>query len=113
MSSEPGLDEGFPHQGWTTRALACAALAWLAGCSEPGPPAGTPPAAGGLFNAVETIGTRGTGMGQFTKPRSLALDQQDNLFVVDMTGRVQKFSPHGEVLLSWRMPETDLGKPKG
>jgi len=62
---------------------------------------------------VETIGTRGTGMGQFTKPRSLALDQQDNLFVVDMTGRVQKFSPHGEVLLSWRMPETDLGKPKG
>jgi DNA-binding beta-propeller fold protein YncE len=30
-----------------------------------------------------------------------------------MTGRVQKFSPRGEVISSWRMPETDLGKPKG
>jgi ABC-type Fe3+ transport system permease subunit/DNA-binding beta-propeller fold protein YncE len=66
-----------------------------------------------LFQRVETIGTRGTGMGQFVKPRSLALDRDDNLYVVDMTGRVQKFSPRGEVLLSWRMPETDLGKPKG
>jgi sugar lactone lactonase YvrE len=62
---------------------------------------------------AEIIGTRGTGMGQFTKPRSLALDRADNLYVVDMTGRVQKFSPSGEVLTSWRMPETDLGKPKG
>jgi len=32
---------------------------------------------------------------------------------VDMTGRVQKFSPSGEFLLSWRMPQTDLGRPKG
>src|SRR5256885_15999350 len=37
----------------------------------------------------------------------------DNLFVVDMTGRVQKFSPEGKFLLSWQMPQTDLGKPKG
>jgi DNA-binding beta-propeller fold protein YncE len=65
------------------------------------------------FSHAEIIGTRGTGLGQFTKPRSLALDRDDNLFVVDMTGRVQKFSPRGEILSSWRMPETDLGKPKG
>ena len=30
-----------------------------------------------------------------------------------MTGRVQKFSPSGAYLLSWQMPQTDLGKPKG
>jgi DNA-binding beta-propeller fold protein YncE len=30
-----------------------------------------------------------------------------------MTGRVQKFSPGGVFLLSWQMPQTDLGKPKG
>ncbi|MBK8000497.1 MAG: hypothetical protein IPK15_17720 [Verrucomicrobia bacterium] len=66
-----------------------------------------------VFSHVEVIGARGTGLGQFTKPRSLALDRDDNLFVVDLTGRVQKFSPGGEVLSSWRMPETDLGKPKG
>lgn len=66
-----------------------------------------------VFSHAEIIGTRGTGLGQFTKPRSLALDRDDHLFVVDLTGRVQKFSTSGEVLSSWRMPETDLGKPKG
>jgi len=62
---------------------------------------------------VEVIGARGTGLGQFNKPRSLALDREDNLYVVDLTGRVQKFSPVGQWLASWRLPETDLGKPKG
>ncbi|HSH15502.1 MAG TPA: 6-bladed beta-propeller, partial [Verrucomicrobiae bacterium] len=62
---------------------------------------------------MEIIGARGTALGQFNKPRSLAVDKEDNLYVVDMTGRVQKFSPRGDFLLSWQMPETDLGKPKG
>ena len=66
-----------------------------------------------LFSSVEVIGSRGAGPGQFNKPRSLALDTNDNLFVVDMTGRVQKFSPEGKFLLSWQMPQTDIGKPKG
>ena len=66
-----------------------------------------------LFARVEIIGSRGTLPGQFNKPRSVALDTNDNLFVVDMTGRVQKFSPQGVYLSSWQMPETDKGKPKG
>ena len=68
---------------------------------------------GRLFAHVLIIGSRGTALGQFNKPRSVAVDRQDNLYVVDMTGRVQKFSPEGEFLLSWQMPQTDLGKPKG
>jgi DNA-binding beta-propeller fold protein YncE len=43
----------------------------------------------------------------------VAVDAQDNLYVVDMTGRVQKFSSNGVFLLSWQMEQTDLGKPKG
>jgi ABC-type Fe3+ transport system permease subunit/DNA-binding beta-propeller fold protein YncE len=66
-----------------------------------------------LFTGVEVIGTRGTGAGQFNKPRALAVDRDDNLYVVDLTGRIQKFSPQGQYLLSWQMPETDIGKPKG
>jgi DNA-binding beta-propeller fold protein YncE len=66
-----------------------------------------------IFSRVEIIGTFGTGVGQLNKPRSVAIDKEDNLYVVDMTGRVQKFSPRGEVITSWRLPETDLGKPKG
>ena len=35
-----------------------------------------------IFSHVEIVGTRGTGAGQFNKPRSLTLDTNDNLFVV-------------------------------
>jgi DNA-binding beta-propeller fold protein YncE/ABC-type spermidine/putrescine transport system permease subunit II len=66
-----------------------------------------------LFGSVEIIGERGTAAGQFNKPRSVAVDTNDNLFVIDMTGRVQKFSPQGKFLFSWEMPQTELGKPKG
>jgi ABC-type Fe3+ transport system permease subunit/DNA-binding beta-propeller fold protein YncE len=66
-----------------------------------------------IFSHVEIIGRRGTGAGEFNKPRSLTCDTNDNLYVADMTGRIQKFSPEGKFLLSWQMPQTDLGKPKG
>ncbi len=66
-----------------------------------------------LFSHVEVIGERGRGPGQFNKPRSVAVDREDNLYVADLTGRVQKFAPDGTYLLAWQMPETELGKPKG
>jgi len=87
----------------------CAVL--LTSCS--GDQRASAPVQSQFFSAVEVIGRRGTGLGEFNKPRSLALDAQDNLYVVDMTGRVQKFSPSGAYLMSWQMPQTDKGKPKG
>ncbi len=69
-----------------------------------------------LFSGVQVIGTRGVGVGEFNKPRSLAVDHDDNLYVVDMTGRVQKFSPEGKFLLSWQMLKDiphPVGEPKG
>jgi ABC-type Fe3+ transport system permease subunit/DNA-binding beta-propeller fold protein YncE len=66
-----------------------------------------------LFERAEVIGSRGVGIGEFNKPRSVAVDLQDNVYSVDMTGRVQKFSPEGKYELSWQMPQTEKGKPKG
>jgi ABC-type Fe3+ transport system permease subunit/sugar lactone lactonase YvrE len=66
-----------------------------------------------FFDRVEVIGKQGVGPGEFNKPRSIALDEEDNLYVVDMTGRVQKLDADGNYILSWQMPETDLGRPKG
>ncbi|MGZ4961461.1 MAG: 6-bladed beta-propeller [Limisphaerales bacterium] len=66
-----------------------------------------------LFESVQVIGTRGTALGQLNKPRSVAVDLNDNLYVVDMTARVQKFSPDGKFLTSWQLTQTDKGKPKG
>ena len=82
-----------------------------AGCDR-GPSDGTA-VKSALFSGVQVIGARGAALGQFSKPRSLAVDAQDNLYVVDMTGRVQKFASNGTFVSSWQMPQTDLGKPKG
>jgi DNA-binding beta-propeller fold protein YncE len=92
--------------------LAVLGLCLLPGCG-PGDASKEHPLASELFSRVEVIGSRGSALGQFNKPRSVAVDGMDNLYVVDMTGRVQKFSPRGEFLLSWQLPQTDLGKPKG
>ncbi len=86
--------------------------ALFAGCARQAA-SDTVPIASTLFDRVKIIGSRGVGVGQLNKPRSVAVDAKDNLYVVDMTGRVQKFSPDGTFLLSWQMPQTDLGKPKG
>lgn len=96
------------------RALAALALMTVAagsGCERSG--LEKPSLESRLFERVEIIGRRGTGAGELNKPRSVALDRQDNLYVVDVTGRVQKFSRDGEYLMGWQMEETDLGKPKG
>jgi ABC-type Fe3+ transport system permease subunit/DNA-binding beta-propeller fold protein YncE len=76
-------------------------------------PKATPSLSSHLFASVQLFGSRGVGVGQLNKPRSVAVDNSDNLYVVDMTGRVQKFSSNGVFLLSWQMPQTDRGKPKG
>ena len=88
------------------------ALLLFAGCT-PSAPSSQAPLASQLFRRVQIIGSRGVGVGELNKPRSVAVDTKDNLYVVDMTGRVQKFSSNGVFMLSWQMPQTDLGKPKG
>jgi ABC-type Fe3+ transport system permease subunit/DNA-binding beta-propeller fold protein YncE len=94
-----------------TAALVLAATFLLAGCKLHS--SSDAPLDSQIFSHVQIIGSRGVGVGQLNKPRSVAIDAQENLFVIDMTGRVQKFSPNGIFLLSWQMPQTDLGKPKG
>jgi DNA-binding beta-propeller fold protein YncE len=84
----------------------------IVGCA-PQPSSDQAPLQSQLFGYAQIIGSRGVGVGEFNKPRSVAVDAQDNLYAVDMTGRVQKFSSNGVYRLAWQMPQTDLGKPKG
>ncbi len=60
------------------------------------------------FSRAEVIGSRGVGIGEFSKPRSVTVDREDNFYVVDWTGRVQKFAPDGRCLMSWQIPTTDF-----
>lgn len=87
-------------------------LATLAACS-PSDSAREARLESKLFDRAIVFSSRGVGIGEVNKPRSLTCDTNGNVYVVDMTGRVQKFSPEGKYLSHWQMPETDLGKPKG
>jgi DNA-binding beta-propeller fold protein YncE len=67
-----------------------------------------PPAARGyaqnptLLQPLAVWGKLGTGRGEFSEPRSVAVDRSGNLYVADMKNdRVQKLSPTGEVLAVW------------
>ena len=92
--------------------IAIMALISITGCS-PSASSNSAPLQSRFFGHAEVIATRGVGPGEVNKPRSLAVDHNDDVFVADMTGRIQKFSPDGRFLLSWQMPNTTLGKPKG
>jgi DNA-binding beta-propeller fold protein YncE/ABC-type molybdate transport system permease subunit len=109
MDSRGGWQNG---RVLTNAATLTMALALFVGCS-PAPSNNSAPLHSQFYEQAVVIATRGVGVGEVNKPRSLAMDHDDNLYVADMTGRIQKFSPDGKPLLSWQMPNTALGKPKG
>ena len=83
---------------------ACVFVALLgAGCNES---ASIPKAPTAIF------GELGLGPGKFKYPRSITADET-NLFVVDKTGRVQRFSEDGAFQGEWMMPNIEHGMPVG
>lgn len=58
-------------------------------------------------------GKFGYGPGQFQKPRAIAIDQANEIYIVDMTGRIQVFDADGNFLRVWRTPEITNGRPTG
>ncbi|MEQ8789749.1 MAG: NHL repeat-containing protein [Pirellulaceae bacterium] len=63
---------------------------------------------------LETVwGRHGVSDGRFVKPRAIAIDDQDQLYIVDMTARIQVFDRDGNWLRSWQTPEFLNGKPSG
>jgi ABC-type Fe3+ transport system permease subunit/DNA-binding beta-propeller fold protein YncE len=78
----------------------------LAGCGgKSAPPEET--------KVLFTFGETGRGQGQFIHPRAIDITDDGRLFVVDKTGRIQKFSSEGEYLATIEMPLIELGKPTG
>jgi DNA-binding beta-propeller fold protein YncE len=61
--------------------------------------------------AVEVIGGPGSSDGRFATPRGGAWDPRGFLYVVDKTGRIQKFDASGKFVLGWMPPAVELGHP--
>jgi DNA-binding beta-propeller fold protein YncE len=58
-------------------------------------------------------GRSGISEGRFRKPRAIAVDANDHLYVVDMTARIQVFDADGKYLYQWETPAHDNGRPTG
>ena len=81
-----------------------AQIAVLAGCTDSG---------SGPSKDVLVWGRRGLDDGRFMTPRAITIDDQNRIYVVDKTSRIQVFERDGNFLRSWRTPECLQGKPCG
>ena len=67
---------------------------------------------GGAFRVKKIYGRRGLSDGRVMKPRAIDI-ANEQVFLVDMTGRIQVFTEEGEFVRSWKMPKTKQGRPTG
>ena len=58
-------------------------------------------------------GRVGIANGRFQKPRAIAIDADDQLYIVDMTARIQVFDRDGRFLRAWSTPVHENGRPTG
>ncbi|MDG3004479.1 NHL repeat-containing protein [Paludisphaera mucosa] len=90
------------NPGWVRRlaslAIACAAV----GCDG-----------GGASTADLVWGVHGTKAGWLHKPRVAAFDDEDHLYLADLTDRIQVFDRDGNYLRGWRTPDFNVDGPSG
>ena len=55
----------------------------------------------------------GSSPGRLFRPRAIAIDKSDLLYIVDMTPQIQVFTGDGDLVRSWQPPKFDTGKPSG
>jgi DNA-binding beta-propeller fold protein YncE len=83
-------------------AAGCAAMAGcIGGRGQPG----------GRLEAV--WGRAGSTPGRLFRPRAIAIDKSDLLYIVDMTPQIQVFTGEGKFIRSWQPPKFDTGRPSG
>jgi DNA-binding beta-propeller fold protein YncE len=59
-------------------------------------------------------GKHGVNGGEFVRPRAVAIDAKDRIYIVDFTARIQVFDGDGKYLgLSWTTPDYRNGRPSG
>ncbi|HYW78623.1 MAG TPA: NHL repeat-containing protein [Thermoguttaceae bacterium] len=84
--------------------ISALAVASLAGCGD---------SQGDIGQLEKIWGRRGISDGRFQKPRAMAIDGRDRIYVVDMTARIQVFDTEGQFLRGWQTPTHENGKPTG
>ncbi|NIP86226.1 MAG: hypothetical protein GTO03_11930 [Planctomycetales bacterium] len=95
----------FSTRGGGTSLLGLLLCTAIVGCQEAASPAGPRP---------QVWGRRGTADGRLQKPRAMAVDAADRVYIVDMSARIQVFDVDGHLRRGpWQMPAFANGKPTG
>jgi sugar lactone lactonase YvrE len=93
------LRKSTSRTGWFGVALL---LALTAGCDQPSE------------HPQVVWGRRGVNPGDIVRPRAIAIDRQDRLYVVDFTARIQVYDTDGKYLgPTWTTPDFRNGRPSG
>src|SRR5438045_3079299 len=79
------------------QATAAAGGALVSGCVQTRGPHG------GHFEKM--WGRAGSSPGRLFRPRAIAIDKSDLLYIVDMTPQIQVFTGEGESVRSWQPPK--------
>jgi sugar lactone lactonase YvrE len=92
------------RRAWLGRLLATSFTLSLTGCLD----------SSGRSARPELIwGVQGIDKGELQKPRAIAIDAKDQIYLVDMTARIQVYDIDGNYLRGWRTPASINGRPTG
>ncbi len=97
---------------------ACFETMTVAGCGSAPNYSGKLQEGGAISSQVSGVdvlvwGRLGLANGRFQKPRAMVIDSENQLYIVDKTGRIQVFDANGNFLRKWNTPAITNGKPTG
>lgn len=113
-----GKTSGLGCRCWHPWASGSAGKVWLGGWSWILPAllllqAGCTGSSQAEGSADHIWGKAGITPGLLQKPRAIAIDEQDRLYIVDMTARIQVFDADGNFSHGWKTPASKNGRPSG
>ncbi len=88
-------------------------LKWMAGASAAAVCGGCDEHGDSAGRLLAVWGRRGVSDGRFNKPRAMTIDARDELYIVDITARIQVFTTDGQFLRGWQTPVHVNGRPTG
>jgi len=62
---------------------------------------------------IEIWGSKGSKAGEFYEPRAISVAPTGFAYLVDSSGRIQKWTKHGKFVKSWVAPSSKKGRPEG
>lgn len=111
VTSDDRSGDGLTRREWLARGASIAGAAGMiaSGCGGQGSGG-----AGRSLGRLDKVwGVHGVVGERMHKPRAMAIDPEDRLYIVDFTARILVYDADGVFVRSWRTPASENGRPTG